>query len=347
MTLVMVLGLLALKIGYRDRGIGTDYLGYYKYYEQARNGNLVADDSEPGYQALIFLGSLLRIPPELFFATVAFLQMWLTLWAIRVIMTSAFGKGSRADTLTLISAAFLLIWPFYWNSILNVLRQGLAIPLVLVGYTRLQERRFAKGLVALAAASSFHWSSVAFAAVSLISIGFHRLTIWLTMGSVAIYMIQISGNILQQIETSIGVPLYSMVMDYGAGATYRSGYRYDFLAFSMIPLILSMMTGIGHFGRPYKQRLQQLYSTLLLPFLWFGFGNYSDRLLLPAWIAMPVVLVGLTLSKVKLGLGARLVLCAAALFVGVALLTLAMFPENIFVIQGIVRVAAKTASQWP
>ena len=113
-ALVFATGLLALQIGYRDLTIGTDYPRYYRNYEQVYRTGSVTGLYEPGYEALMLVGACLRMAPELFFAF-AFFQMWLVLLAMRVMATSAFGEGVRADSVALVGSTTLLVWPFYWN----------------------------------------------------------------------------------------------------------------------------------------------------------------------------------------------------------------------------------------
>jgi hypothetical protein len=89
--------------------------------------------------------------------------------------------------------------------------------------------------------------------------------------------------------------VYTLVMAYDGGATYRAGVRLDFALFSLFWYLLPY--GVGMLVRePARERITRgmaVYLALMLPFLVVGLGNYSNRYLLPAWLSVSLVLAAI------------------------------------------------------
>src|SRR5690606_28947412 len=81
-----------------------------------------------------------------------------------------------------------------------------------------------------------------------------------------------------------GIDVHGMFANYAAHVTYyRRGVRWDFLLFSLgwfIGGIVANRSFISMLHRPVYEKMGDLYGLFLVPFLLFGWGNYSDRLLL-------------------------------------------------------------------
>lgn len=193
---------------------------------------------------------------------------------------------SNRDFLTFLCAVVLclLVSPMFVNASINAVRQGLAAPLVFAAMLSFHHRHWRAFVLTGAVASSLHYSSLiylAFAPVLLLNLRTQRI-----IAAVA-FLAYCSG--LSMALFRMGVPaVYSAVMSYSSGATYRAGVRLDFAVFSLfwyvLPFLLSRLI-----REPFDERIKQsaaVYMAMVLPFLAVGWGNYSNRFLLVPWVAV-------------------------------------------------------------
>jgi len=82
------------------------------------------------------------------------------------------------------------------------------------------------------------------------------------------------------------------------GSNYESGVRLDFLVFT---LFFTFISYLNYLYNNTRSSLYLLYCYIILsfPFMLLGFISYSDRLLLPAWMLIPIVVTSFIFSKVK------------------------------------------------
>jgi hypothetical protein len=89
--------------------------------------------------------------------------------------------------------------------------------------------------------------------------------------------------------------IYNSVMDYSLSSNYHSGVRIDFAVFSIfwyvLPFILAPMV-----HKPFNQRIKDstaVYLVMLIPFFLVGWGNFSNRYLLPAYLATSLIVAAI------------------------------------------------------
>lgn len=294
--------LLAVRIGYRDISIGTDYGVYYSHYLNVSNS--FEGPFEVGFQLLCIMGGWLGLAPETFFTFIALLQLGLMGWAFREI--SIILSDSRAQRLTIVFVTLIIfiLWPFTWSAVTNVIRQGLAVPFLFLGVAFLVRREYAWSGLAFLLATMFHISSVVFALSCVLFVRFRRFAMAILALAILLYVLQLTDRVMMYIEMMTHIPVYSKVMEYGFAALYNAGYRYDFLAFSIAPILLLLIIRLFVGRRPTAlskiDALIGLYGAFLIPFLLLGYGAFSDRWLLPAWLLIPLfpgLVVGLFANK--------------------------------------------------
>jgi hypothetical protein len=84
-------------------------------------------------------------------------------------------------------------------------------------------------------------------------------------------------------------------MDYSLSATYRSGIRIDFAVFSIFWYLLPLLMS-GLVREPFSTRIKDstaVYMVMLLPFFVLGWGNFSNRYLLPAYLATSLIVAAI------------------------------------------------------
>lgn len=89
--------------------------------------------------------------------------------------------------------------------------------------------------------------------------------------------------------------LYAFVQEYAANPDYRSGVRVDFAVFSIFWYLLPHMFA-PLIREPQRERILQgaaVYLVMVLPFFAVGWGSYSNRFLLPAWLAASLIVAAI------------------------------------------------------
>jgi hypothetical protein len=276
-------------VGIRGIDVGTDTYNYAIFFTSMRDG-LVATRFEPGF---VFITRILSATGM----SVAGYQM--ALFAILLLTAVVAARhyfdylGSERGCLTFLVAGlmFLFLSPMFVNASINAVRQGLAALLVftaLLSFHRHQWRSFvAYGVLA----SCFHYSSLlylAFAPILLLNVRLQRVA------AAVAFVAYCSGLSLIAVRT-VSPFIYNSVMDYELSATYRSGVRIDFAVFSIfwyvLPFVMSRIV-----RKPFDKRITEstaVYLVMVLPFFVLGWGNFSNRYLLPAYLATSLIVAAI------------------------------------------------------
>ena len=296
---------LSVKTGFRPIEVGTDYSRYYGHFELMREQGATLGHWEPGYELAAVLAGYSGASAETFFLLLAFGVFSLFLWGTWALLGLTFASDHRKrEVCFLLVTALVLVWPFFWSGLTNAIRQGISISVLLPAYYALYLRRYWTFSALVLAATSFHWPGLVFGGAGLAwrFMGW-RWMLALVIGTAACYGAGLTGLFFLHLERFTSVGIYSTVIDYGAGAGYRSGHRYDFLLFSIFPIVLWIWLWLLSSRAANDVRvLVGVYCALLLPFLIFGFGAYSNRWALPAWQFMPVLFGGMFVSVLRANL---------------------------------------------
>ncbi|HEY5802776.1 MAG TPA: EpsG family protein [Lysobacter sp.] len=272
-------------VGTRSPDIGTDTLTYAGFFE-ALGRESIETRLEPGFVylsiALWKLGLGVTGYQTALFA--------LMLGTVAVSTRQYFrALGDERGYLTFLSVSLMLLFvsPMFVNASINAVRQGLAALLVFTALLSFQQRRW--GMFALfgVVASSLHMSSVMyllFAPVLLLGARTQRII------AIAAFALYVSG--LSMVMVRAAVPaLYELVMTYTENSRYQSGVRIDFAVFSIfwyaLPYALSPLV------KPeFREKIRSgtsIYLVMLLPFFAIGWGFFSNRYLLPAWLSASLI----------------------------------------------------------
>lgn len=191
---------------------------------------------------------------------------------------------------------FLFISPFFVSANINAIRQGLASLFVFFAMFALVERKWRSFFLYSIVSISFHYFSGVLVLLSLALFFSLPFLLMITGGLSVIYGFGFSEVIVKFVSDLTGLSIYSFVMDYMAGAEYRSGVRFDFLMFSWFWVVFFLAVSVFFLKSEQRRsfrHLVKIYLILLIPFLLFGFGNYSNRYLYPAWLFLPFIMGGL------------------------------------------------------
>jgi hypothetical protein len=270
-----------LLVGTRSINVGTDTYVYADFFRQLRVG-WTETRFEPGFLLMTRLLSVLGLSLQGYQMALFGMLLLTAIVAARYYYRYL---GGQHGLLTFITAGlmFLLLSPMFVNASINAVRQGLAALLIFTALLAFQQRRWGTFLLYGALATSFHYSAlmyIVFAPLLLINLKLLRMI------AVVAFIAYCAG--LTQIVVRAASPLiYNAVMDYSLAAKYHSGVRIDFAAFSIfwyvLPFLMAPMV-----RKPFDKRIKDstaVYLVMLLPFFMVGWGNFSNRYLLPAYLA--------------------------------------------------------------
>jgi energy-converting hydrogenase Eha subunit E len=198
---------------------------------------------------------------------------------------------TRYMTFLVASLLFLFISPVMSNASINVVRQGLASLLVFTSLLEFYRRQWRAFVLWGLLATGFHYSSLlylVFAPVLLLKPKLQRAL------GIAAFLAYCSG--LTMVLVRALVPgVYTMVMAYDASSTFKAGVRLDFAVFSLfwylLPFVVAPLV-----REPVRERINRstaVYLVLMLPFFAVGWGNFSNRYLLPAWLSVSLILAAI------------------------------------------------------
>jgi hypothetical protein len=278
-----------LVVGTRGN-IGTDTSVYAGVYDGLLHHALGQSRFEPVFYYLSVALAATRMSFTAY-ESVLFLVMMGTVVVATRRYHDYLESETRYMTFLVASLLFLFISPVMSNASINVVRQGLASLLVftsLLAFYRRQWRAFVLwGLLA----TGFHYSSllyVVFAPVLLLKPKLQRAL------GIAAFLAYCSG--LSMVLVRALVPgVYTMVMAYDASSTFKAGVRLDFAVFSLfwylLPFVVAPLV-----REPVRERINRstaIYLVLMLPFFAVGWGNFSNRYLLPAWLSVSLILAAI------------------------------------------------------
>ncbi|WP_221250094.1 EpsG family protein [Desulfuromonas versatilis] len=292
---VFVAGLALLLVGVafccstvalRPLNIGTDTQAYANFFYHVDKYGIVNTRLEPGYVAFA------RIVSYLGFDLVG-MQALTFLLLITIIVYSAteYWKylGSFNSKLMFLTASFgfFFLSPMFVNASINAIRQGLASLLIFTALLSFSRRQWLKFAVLSFAAIGFHYSSVIYIVFSPMLLlrqrGLHLVFVFFFI----LYCLGLTEEMVKFVSPFV----YSQVMDYKYGSQYNAGVRLDFAFFSIFWYIIASFS-LFFVRKSVKEKLVvtiSIYLTMLLPFFLVGFGNYSNRLLVPAWLSLSLL----------------------------------------------------------
>jgi hypothetical protein len=276
-------------VGTRSLEIGTDTSTYAAFFERFDQGP-VDTRMEPGFVFVSYLLSRLGLGVPGYQTALFALLLGIVCISARRYFDYL---GATRGYLTFLSASLMLLFvsPMFVNASINAVRQGLAALLVFAALLSFQQRKWWLFVLYGALATSMHLSSVLYLAFAPAL--FLRADV-LRYGAVLAFLMYCTGLSLVLVQSLVPA-LYTIVMTYTVNTNYRAGVRIDFAVFSVfwyaLPLVLAPLV-----HAPVRDRIKDstaVYLVMLLPFFAIGWGYYSNRYLLPAWLAVSLMLAAI------------------------------------------------------
>jgi hypothetical protein len=177
---------------------------------------------------------------------------------------------------------------------INGLRQGLAIPLLYLGVFYLWRHYYCRSFFVLSFAASMHISVVLFIPFFVMLFLGLRTVVCIFASFAVLYVLGLSGGLLQLFDSVFPVSLYELLMAYGEmGAVKYVGFVPSHYAYTLGYLLLFL------FARSYlleDKVVVNVYDALLKIFMLassayflFGIGAFSNRFGIVAWALIPLL----------------------------------------------------------
>ena len=279
---------LAIFIGFRPLSeVFPDMLGYAEDYESGSAlYDIVSMDGEPIWLLIKRICYKLGFPSTFWFAIITSLVITLQYLACR----KWFGRQIYPAML------FMTTGFYYWSIMTVIIRSSLASALVLFAislFMNNDKRSKLFALLLMGAALYTHTSSILISGCFLVSyyvVKDIRLCIafWLVCLVASLFL----GNYFEILFTSLGfddrMSAYTSNVDYSGFA--HSGFRWDFLIYSVVPIILGFFV-------TRRSTQDKVYSTLLNTYIlcnafWVLVirAQFSDRFAGLSWLMYPIVI---------------------------------------------------------
>lgn len=187
-----------------------------------------------------------------------------------------------------------LNFPFFYNYTLNVLRQGIVIALLLYALALLLNgKKGKKFYISIALTPLFHWTGLPFAMLLLFAatVGL-KLRTWLGIWVFLVigFVTNINSMFIRPVWNLIpNIDIYTrseVISNYSGGAVNRL----DFLIFSAIWLIASILLYFYVFKDETYKKLIKIYVMFNCLFLLLGFVAFSDRIAVYSWFLIPLLI---------------------------------------------------------
>lgn len=291
--LIPIVFLISLLIGLRDKSVGTDT----KHYENIFYGLIHSDRwlrYEPGFEFFIrFLGNI-SDEPKFLFVSVGLFITTIYLFAYKYIIFSY----RKNDAFIFLS--FLLLSSWFLTFTTNGIRQGMSLSLLYLAIGLLSRSKNKRFLLLVILSLSFHLSSL-LAVPFVLFIRYLQkrrsllvfLFIILSLG----YLFGINELIVREISSFVGLPIYSLLKNYGGAEAKWVGFQADLYLYTNFWFFVSVFYWIF---RPKDSKKIDIiiivYAVLCLPYFVFGFGGYSNRIAQIAWFFIPILQSGIIQS---------------------------------------------------
>ncbi|WP_162935002.1 EpsG family protein [Pseudomonas cavernae] len=289
----------ALATGFRPVEVGADTRLYSQLYQELLDGEESLYKLDVIYNATAEFFSAVGLSHGLFFSFVSSLSLFF--FYSSLFKFNAYFQQSDVDAgLFIYGLLFLLCSPVFFSAQVNVIRQGVSCLALIYFYSCFLSGRygflfFFSAVIAL----GFHSSSILFVGVAVGLIFSYSCVLIFVLILAFAYSLGVSESLVRAFSTLSNFDIYSKVVEYGAMEGYRAGIRLDFAAFScVLGLFLDLLSRLflSVTQRTLFQGCLKIYWLFLIPFFIFGFGAFSDRLLLNAWLFFSV-LIGVIFSQ--------------------------------------------------
>ena len=265
--------LYTVSVGSRDSSVGLDSINYRYAFESTISGGF-----ELGFN--IILNSL-----KYFSTSYHFLFIFIAI--LTGILFFLAGKILFGARYILLFTVILITFPFFYSVSSNVIRQGLALGIILFTYSvssKLQSKFNYKLFIVIILSAGIHFPTAAIMLPLAINFRINKiLYVWLGLVSISLFGDYYAGFLAQFVSGRFVAYLAN-----DSFIDYTTGFRWQFVLFSAMPIALLLLKKHNEMNLPYR-RIFDTYLVINGASLLFNFLPYFDRFLLPSWMMMPFI----------------------------------------------------------
>jgi transmembrane protein EpsG len=329
----------------RNLTIGADTDSYYYYFTviQSFSYTNYMIPMEPGFK-LLYKISLYFSNKFSFFLFLEFLLFNLTYIYLfyKIIETL-----DLKITLTLLFSVigFSLLSNWYLQFSLNGLRQGLSTPFLYLSLLYFHNNKYLKSILFFLISISFHTSALLLLPFYLfIKIQYKKVFLFYLL-SIFLYITYINKSLFYYSTKILNISfLYKIIIEYSSNNSLSdSPYVGPILKFILytisVPIIIFLVLNyktIFNFNKKYYFLLK-FYMVLCLPYFFFAYGPYTNRIAIIAWFFTPIM-YAIIFSELKLKYNTKFNCAIFILSLGLLNFTLIQFldymPTSIQLIYG-------------
>lgn len=290
-----VWALALLLVAVRSDNVGTDTANYREYF------NLYASSEwrsnlEIGFDILLRAVASVTDRPEVFFGVVFIV---VAIFLMRTVSLATAEVVERHKLFLPVLFAGLLLASSWFNvATLNGLRQGMSLSVLYYAVHLICRDKKALGGIFILLALSFHDSTIfAVGSLALLTLS-ARWVFAIFYVSASLYAAGIYERLVSIFSRLTGVGLYDAIETYAKGVNLWRGFQMDLFAYTIFwpTLYILASFAIRQDYRPYVYRSISIYCALCMPYFILGFGSFSNRFALMAWLYLPVLHVVFLLS---------------------------------------------------
>lgn len=203
--IIAAITMLILIAGLR-KGIGTDYSGYAIHYNALSIGAESGSNFEIGYNVLNYILSFIGFSDQwLFFLLSAFLVLSIA-WI------------SYKNSVNIDMSIYLFVALYFYFASFNIIRQFIAIPIILLAFEYLCQKDFVKYFACVILASLFHYSALIMLPVYfLVSHQFSR-KVHIVIVIICFFLALFGRPVISAVMTIL--PRYQVYFDFPAGSAW-------------------------------------------------------------------------------------------------------------------------------
>lgn len=272
----------SLVVAFRGDDVGTDTYIYRLIYSNICESGLTYD-LEYGFLLLAKVASKFSCDVRIFFGIIS----TITLAGWGFLMREIFRFSNIKLNRLAYSISFLIFSfsPFFFSGLINIIRQGVATPLLILGFLFLTKRENKRSIACFMIASSFHLTTLVFVLSAIVFYFRYRVRVLIISTLVILYGFGGSRYIIE----SSNLGMVFNVAEYGIDSD-SFGVRFDFMVFTIFTGGIFWFLGL-------REWVLKIYWILFIPFLLFGFSGFPDRWLNASWGMLPIMLTLLVLQS--------------------------------------------------
>jgi len=288
---LVILLLSILFIGLRDPLGASMYLGdtaaYTRMYQTLSTGNDLYSTKDPGFYFFMKLCAN-WISIKWFYVLCASLYVILPYLAFK----KWFGNNA------FIALVMFVVSFSFWGYGINGLRNGLATSFFIYALAGLGTNKI-KSIFFMLLAYTFHQTLLLPILTYFVTLKFTRTTLLIKLWLLMVVISFFAGNYIQNFTDNI-ISLVDfgdnrgqdMFADEYDGNKTNRGYRFDFILYSGLPILLGYVYVIKKgFNDLIYKRILHIYILVNIVWILLIYAAYSNRIAYLSWFLMPVVMI--------------------------------------------------------